>query len=580
MDRFYKFNLIDKGNNYVLEMDTENNITRNFDDKSLIKTLITTHNQILWRLEEIFSYDCTVQEVLNGFILKNERFEFIVPDNDKTDDISKAVRKKVMESKRKMNSNLGVVGVRDNRSLSNLKIDKNNKHLIDFKFNNGNVQLKVTKKDLKGNIISVEDVDKHNEIEDIVSFIAKDSLSVIYKNGVYSVLNGNNKLRFSDNFFNTEYSQLLRNLVKSKKVNKIINFNLRKALLTSLVLVTIPFGYNHLSSNSEAAVEDVVAVESEFDEEVVIIEDEVVFNDDEVVVIEDQVEQTLFDDNKLVDSVLSFGEIGEYFKGTVVPSFQERVLIFEENKGVSSVFNIGEKLDQSLSDMNKFINSDRGNIVFKYADQFGLDPYILFAKFMQEATLDHEGNLSNGGIGQHLKADGREVKAFNFLTGEYEYMNVTRNNINDFECNVKMSAMILQENMIEFHNNIYLALQSYNFGQGPVDVAVRIHYINRGITKEELHREYDYTDWMEEIKEINTDYYSIYNKLDSDGRNENTISLESIKDLHGKGDNNYISNVLGYYIGDTMYFKDVSTKEDMAFNLITGEMKVINNLVR
>ncbi len=129
---------------------------------------------------------------------------------------------------------------------------------------------------------------------------------------------------------------------------------------------------------------------------------------------------------------------------------------------------------QDRSNSENMENARRYEDLFNlYGARYGIDPNLLMALASQESGGEHYNNLDNGpaeGIMQIEKSVhiGTTVSAYNVETGENESIEVTAENLQDLETNIRVGTMILQNCLKEKNYNIPLALQTYNFGPGNI----------------------------------------------------------------------------------------------------------------
>ena len=128
---------------------------------------------------------------------------------------------------------------------------------------------------------------------------------------------------------------------------------------------------------------------------------------------------------------------------------------------------------EDRSSKENITNAKRYEDVFeKYANRYGVDKDLLMAMAAQESSGDHYNNLSANkpaaGIMQIEKAVhiGNKVKAYNFETGEMEYITVTQEKLNNLDSNIQIGTMILRDYIENNNYNIPLAIQTYNMGPG------------------------------------------------------------------------------------------------------------------
>lgn len=233
----------------------------------------------------------------------------------------------------------------------------------------------------------------------------------------------------------------------------------------------------------------------------------------------------------------------------------------------SGTFQVGSELTEYV--INKMHNNaEVVQYIIKYGEMYGVDPYILMAKAMQESSFSHNSCLPGGsnyngygmGIMQHESPDGRKIVAYNYQTGEEDVIRVTYDNAMDLEMNIKMGAMHFQNCLKNNNGNILLALQSYNYGQGMVNSILSRYGKEQGLTVDEIKSNYSDIGWMKYVTDAHNNAWRY------------------IGDWNGYyGDANYIKNVLRYFVGDAAcYYYD---GEQVLFDLNTFEMtKVTENM--
>jgi len=205
--------------------------------------------------------------------------------------------------------------------------------------------------------------------------------------------------------------------------------------------------------------------------------------------------------------------------------------------------------DYALNRITDFFQTEGWNYIQKYSSEFGIDPYLLLAIGYSESNLLHEKTLPDGssyngfavGRFQHETPDKEwNITAFNYQTNKFETVRMTMENAKSEEMNTKMAAMILQNRLYEFNNNIYLTLQSYNYGIRATNIIIDKYAEEINSTNEDVKNNYSDIGWMKYVKDFHNN------------------PQDYIKwDYKTYGDENYIQKVLGYYIGtETINYDD------------------------
>jgi hypothetical protein len=180
------------------------------------------------------------------------------------------------------------------------------------------------------------------------------------------------------------------------------------------------------------------------------------------------------------------------------------------------------------------------DIVKKYADDFGVDPYIIIAKMAQES-----GGVVNPANGQGLMqisytSNYRSVSAKNVRTGQKETFAVSNQaDREDPEKAIKWAVMYFATKLAKFDGDVLKALQAYN-----VDIS--------GYIKDRYPKAWETTDWMNYREEAR--YY--YGEKEGHGATK-SANYDCAPDLiktSGSiyGDVCYIEHVLQYYGGEAL----------------------------
>ena len=180
------------------------------------------------------------------------------------------------------------------------------------------------------------------------------------------------------------------------------------------------------------------------------------------------------------------------------------VSIDNENKALDP-FNVGSSPDKKM--VIDFLASPEGQLIYKYTKQYGIDPNIMTAIAMQESTLNHYACIPGGewysgygvGLTQIESPDGAAVTAYNYDTNEWDTEYVTMDAACDLETNIKIGCMIFQNKLKENYGNVFLAIQSYNYGQGMIDRIMDNLYGDRKIS---VMQNYSDTSWLDEIENV------------------------------------------------------------------------------
>lgn len=212
--------------------------------------------------------------------------------------------------------------------------------------------------------------------------------------------------------------------------------------------------------------------------------------------------------------------------------------------------------------IESILESEIGKIIGQAALSYGVDLYILLAKGLAESNLEHEaccpgGNRYNGyGVGafQLESPDGRVVKAWNYETESEDSLSITMENAVDFELNSKAAAMYLQKRIDLYNGNPYLALQSYNYGQGMMRVIIHDYAKQMGITEEEVKNNINDLGWLAIVKDVHQNPNKYYYRVMLDLEETDPIVIAEAQAKYvwkhaTYGNPYYLADVLSYYVG-------------------------------
>ena len=180
------------------------------------------------------------------------------------------------------------------------------------------------------------------------------------------------------------------------------------------------------------------------------------------------------------------------------------VSIDNENKALDP-FNVGSSPDKKM--VIDFLASPEGQLIYKYTKQYGIDPNIMTAIAMQESTLNHYACIPGGewysgygvGLTQIESPDGAAVTAYNYDNNKWDTAYATMDAACNLETNIKIGCMMFQNKLRENCGNVFLAIQSHNYGQGMIDMMMDKLY---GKNAKEVMQDYSDTSWITEIENV------------------------------------------------------------------------------
>ena len=234
-----------------------------------------------------------------------------------------------------------------------------------------------------------------------------------------------------------------------------------------------------------------------------------------------------------------------------------------------------------------FINSKDGQYCFDTANDFGVDPYLYIALMTGESSLDHEGTIPGGvnyngygvGISQLESPAGQKINAYNYTLNQNEFVYETMENAIDKKKNIKIGIMRFQNILQKYHNNIYLALQSYNYGEGLIDLIIAIYADEMNITINDVINNQTDIGWMKYVQEVykNPNGFVQKENIDWSRYSNYSLTIDYLKkwEFETYGNDEYIASILNYYIG--IYSKNMLNDNITYTNLVSMEQIINKN---
>ena len=245
--------------------------------------------------------------------------------------------------------------------------------------------------------------------------------------------------------------------------------------------------------------------------------------------------------------------------------------IKEDKKEEYYLYNLEEKINPSSQNTiqptvqpmtsNSVTNAMRyWNYFEYYGNVYGVDPYLLVAMSCQESRGDHlttipGGKYYNGaGYGiMQIEKPGvvtKKITAYNHITKSYDIMYInSESDVYDVEMNIKAGTMILAQRAKEQQYNPYVTIQGYNYGTSGIKYALSYYICDGDVSRiEEIYNKGRGEHLLYYIAINNSDWVD---KPTSSGLTAREwYSSEGWKKFgSGRGDKNYIENVMRFYKG-------------------------------
>lgn len=224
---------------------------------------------------------------------------------------------------------------------------------------------------------------------------------------------------------------------------------------------------------------------------------------------------------------------------------------------VDDPFSVGSS--DSIPTVIDFLSSPVGNIIYRYSEDYGVDPNIMAAICMQETSLEHQrcspgGDRYSGygvGLMQLESPSGQEIQAYNYNTGMTDTMYITMENACDIEKNIQIGCMIFQNSILNNNGNVCLAIQSHNYGQGMLNSVLSKYSNEKGIDINNAKSNYTDVGWVDYVMDAHNN------------------PLEYIDEWQESryGDGEYLYHVLRFNPSDVANYKYYG--QDISINLKT-----------
>lgn len=180
-------------------------------------------------------------------------------------------------------------------------------------------------------------------------------------------------------------------------------------------------------------------------------------------------------------------------------------LVFVDNKVANNTSNSNtisiNYEDRSNTEKARKTKALYGDIIEKYAEDYGLDPILVTAIATQERGV-HSSIMDKGGATGLMQIQnsvwvGHEVSAYNFDTGKKERFEVTNEMLGNVETNIKIGCMILQNAMEYMNYNVLAGIQCYNMGYGNMNKILTECAMKNGTTKQAILNDPNNISWMD-----------------------------------------------------------------------------------
>ena len=346
-----------------------------------------------------------------------------------------------------------------------------------------------------------------NELKDVVENKIRDNISLEYKDYIVILNEPNillNRKGLGPLIKNVSkfYEKESKNIVKNRKVTRKNKYSGKKIIaagLAILVIGTTAYGFSRDKVNNNS-------------------------NNNEIIVSEQYTE------NK-----------EESQKPNIV--FENHI---EENEPESIFVDYG---DRSSTEKAYVTKAYYGNLIEKYAKQYGLDPNLVLGIATQERGIHSEKKDYGGATGlmqiQNSVWENEYITAYNYATQKNEKVYITKEKTQNIHDNIKIGCMYLQNCMKYMDYNVMAAVQCYNMGYGNVMKVLNAYSKETNKSVKDILNDPNDTGWLEYRKIIDV------------------------------GDKNYVENVFSW-IGSDLNIENKKTDNSTVRVNVVNEIQTKN----
>lgn len=213
----------------------------------------------------------------------------------------------------------------------------------------------------------------------------------------------------------------------------------------------------------------------------------------------------------------------------------------------------------NISYVNKFKDSENGNVYKKYASMYGVDCDFALALAKQESNLKHDSHLPGGsgfngfayGISQiENSLVGNKFTVYNYAKKRnetikivYDYPSnpesgITYLSVYNYHDNVRIGVAKLQEMLVKYNYNLAMAMQAYNFGDGSFKKVLKAYSNETGKEIADIINDKKDFGWIKYVEKFHL--------------NPNNFG---VKWSHGTyGDKSYVKHVFQYITNPVLEF--------------------------
>ena len=125
--------------------------------------------------------------------------------------------------------------------------------------------------------------------------------------------------------------------------------------------------------------------------------------------------------------------------------------------------------------LKKIYKQEYGEYVYKYANEYNLDPLLIFAIIKNESKFEKNTKSSSGAIGLMQLMETTAIE----MANQIDESVVTQEELYNPEKNIRIGTKYFAYLLKHYNDNQLLALTAYNAGMGNVDKWIKEGIINK-----------------------------------------------------------------------------------------------------
>lgn len=247
---------------------------------------------------------------------------------------------------------------------------------------------------------------------------------------------------------------------------------------------------------------------------------------------------------------------------------------FEEEESYTYLMDYEEVVfsDSVKTIVTDFVDSDYGQILKELCEIFEIDMKLMIALGLQESLLNHEdykyGYLFDTATGMfQIEMISNTPLFCTNNEGVKVYITPTAENLESFEGNAQIAIFMLKAYLEDYNNNLILALDAYNKGQGTVDIILAKLAEELNCSIDSLIQELPLELYQSNIDLLCTSPVAFVNSLSENIKNQypNTTAYFLKWGDNSYGTDDYTKGVIWYYNGTIAVLEDYDLYKNQVY---------------